>query len=275
MNEEFIQKKLKSKILTYNDLNDEQFESLREILTRCTFFATDSKNMWLLLKYLAQSKNTNWDMKSINGDIKYEETRFKFSEEPVLIPVSLNKIMEYLISRDLEVEGVFKRSPLHSKIKEALKEFGACLQKNEDLDEKIGKYSTLEIASVFKEVLGSYKHSIIPSEFVNYLCSIQRSKIPDMEKIRAIRILIFQLPKRNLDILQSVIFYIRIIHDIVSKYRTKTMKQISLDGFIAVITPRLIASTRITDLSDMVDLTDIVMFMAQHFGKIISILEIH
>lgn len=275
MNEEVIEKMLKSKKVTYNDLDDREFVSLIEKFISCNFLTTDSKNMWLLLKFLEESKKIDWKEDELKSDHRWEDTRFKFTGEVLMIPVSLNRIMEYLISRDLKVEGIFKRSPQYSKIQEAITDFNICIQRKEDLEERIGKYDTLEIASVFKEILGAYNHAIIPSGFVKYLCQIQRSKISEKEKIRALRILLFQLPRSNLDVLQSVIAYIRIIHGVFSQYSTKWMKQIGLDGFSAVITPRLIASTKITDIQDIIHLADIIIFMTQNFEQIISILEIH
>lgn len=275
MNEKIIEEVLSNKILTYNDINDDEYQIFKKSVVNKKNLAFDSINMFILLKYISKSEKIIMSLEFKNDEIVFEETRFRFTNESYEIPQGLNRIMEYLISRDLEVDGVFKKSPPHTQIVSAIAEFQKCLEEGINLNEHLDKFSTLEIASVFKEALGCYKHAIFPYDFVSFLCRIQRTELSNFERIRAIRFLFFQLPRKRLNTLQSIIMFLKIIHKIVSQYQSKRMKQISFDGFTSVITPRLISNSAIKDTKDLVDLSKIMIFIANNFEKIITICEIY
>ncbi|KRH94620.1 Rho GTPase-activating protein [Pseudoloma neurophilia] len=275
MNEDLLKKLLSEKIITYNDLNDQEFRIFQESLIRRKPFPTDSRDMYLLFKQLEKSYERDWSRKVVGAEFGLKETRFRFSNEPLFIPTFLNTIMEYLVSRDLEVEGIFKKSPNQERIIMAVARYRHCFENNEDIDQNMKEFSTLEIASVFKEVLGCLGNPILPSGLVPYLCLIQKADLTESERIRAIKVLIMQIPKDNLDVFQSTIAFIKIIHHIVSQYKSKNMQQISLKGFAAVITPRLIPTNKIKEIQDLVYLSDIMMFITENIEKIISIYEIY
>lgn len=275
MNENNIQKLLNDKILTYNDLDEEEFEIYKSKFHRKHKEYENSfamKNILTDILHFVSYKKINI---FVSKTTKMEDTRFRMSCKIFQIPSDLNQIMEYFLSRNLVVEGLFKKSAHYESVQNALRDFTHCIENEINLNEKMKHYDLLVLSSVFKESLNMNENTIIPIEYAKYLCNLKRANITESDKILALRYLILNLPLQNLNALQSVIVFLKIIHQIASISTSEKIKQISFAGFTSVVTPRLVLGKKTIDLDDLRDLSDIMIFVAENFEKIITICEIY
>ncbi|KAL6121721.1 hypothetical protein NUSPORA_01306 [Nucleospora cyclopteri] len=168
-------------------------------------------------------------------------TKFKFCEENIYIPKTLDLISETILSKKFDKNGLFRVNSTKQRLRTAsallydIVEQRVNVTKGKQLLDK--NFDLIDCCELYKELLRSFNTTIIPKSYIDLIVRISDiSNIDD--KIICCKAIYYSLPKNNRSILESNIFVCYKICEKMEKSKTH-LQQMDLDGISIVMMPNL------------------------------------
>lgn len=280
MQEKILGNFFKKELRTINGLGDNDFEIYRE-----NFFNYYND---LMRKYfgalerfkLRQGKVAKFffghETLKLLSKFEWVASRLNYGKDgELLVPRNFYILTETVLSLDCRVSGIFRVGNSLITVKECVKTLNTCVEKNFTYEEArtclVRDFNVIDLTTAFKEIIRGYSTTIIPDDLVDVMFKI--SKIRDKEdQIILCQMLFISIPKPNRHVLEATIYFLYVIHDIVTDKGINYRDNMNMEGISTIMMPNLILKPHNElDLEQVGVLVNFMKLFFENFGTIIQL----
>lgn len=270
---------LNNKISSINDFSPEEadsitqnyFEKKRDII--CSVLSYSDR------EYTLKNKKSCFCCGSISNvaqeDAKLCSTRFKYGSGVRNVPIEFVVLMESIMRKDTKEQGLF-RKPANTVLKkecEAL--FFSSIDSEsldvEDLIKRLDVFDGIVLSSIFKQLFSRSYVSIFPAKFINLIKKVMILEDGNPKFVLS-KFLIYNIPPINRSILESVLSFIILIHDIYSDKGIDYEGHLDIKGYGTIIMPNLFLGTeKNVTFRDLADLADYAVYLMLNIKELLDV----
>ncbi|WUR03522.1 Rho GTPase activating protein [Vairimorpha necatrix] len=237
----------KKDMTTINDLEDIEFITYKK-----DFLNTHKTTIFNSLSYIEISKLNQtilgrWMYPVVSfakDDIKFWiATTLKYGQRNVFVPLNFYTLTETILSLDIKVGGLFRVRNSMATVKECVNMLEEGIYNRvsfkEIRDNLAENFNVIDLTTAFKEVLRSYKQTVIPESFLPII--LKFSKLEDKnERLSLYHYLYLSLPKYNRHLLEATIYFLYLVHDIATNDGKDYTTNMDMEGISTVMMPNIL-----------------------------------
>jgi hypothetical protein len=246
--DEILKRKLNSpKIDTINDLEDKDYIEYKK-----EYFISNENVIRKYFGYLDLAKlNQTFlgkfifpiDKLAKDGSNFWVSSGLKYGKKNLFVPVDFYTLTETVLSLDVRVGGIFRVRNSLVTVKECVDMLEAEISNrsffSEIRDRLAENFNVIDLTTAFKEVVRNYKHTTIPENLLGIVLKL--SHIDDeVDRLVLYHYFYLSLPKFNRHLLEAIIFFLYLIHDIATDDGANYEDNMNMEGISTVMMPNLL-----------------------------------
>lgn len=197
------------------------------------------------------------------NDVDFSYCRIKLGKKNVLIPFEINCTMESILTKNLKVSGLFRRSTTISNLKECHQTIQFCKHNSMnrlDVINQLLRFDLITLTSVYKQLFDHFSMSLFPIIFKDLFMKINDLN-DENEKIILIKFIIYSMPKPNRNLLDSICCFFALIQNLIEDWEAEA-RNMDMHGFAVVMMPKIFIRSNINlDLNIIEKYIDVLEFI--------------
>lgn len=279
MNEDKISDYLRNYIESINDMKTPAFIEYKEKFERHNR-GVITKHIPLFSRVEIQIRNYfsghffNISGIFLKNNIVFSYSRIKLGRSKILVPIEINCTMESILTKDLHVSGLFRRSTTVSNLQECHSLIRKCLKKNMsklDIINNLLNFDLITLTSVYRQLFDHFSMPLIPKWYLKSFVKVSEIE-SETEKIILLKYIIYSIPKSNRNLLESLTQFFSLIQYLIEDTETETPINMDMHGFAVVMMPKIFIQKNYSfDLADLNKLIDVLEFIFEKKNILFSI----
>ncbi|KRH92377.1 putative Rho GTPase-activating protein domain, Rho GTPase activation protein [Pseudoloma neurophilia] len=264
MNEDRITGYLKKFVESINDIHTPAFDAYKECFIKNNIivikkYVSFTKRSTIFLRNILNTKFFNFNGTFFKKNVSFSYTRIRLGKFKNLIPFEINCIMESILTKELNISGLFRQSTTIQNLNDChlTVNQSKTLSKLECINNLL-KFDLITLTSVYKQLYDQYPMSLVPKWLVYEFIKV--SDISDInEKNIMLKYLIYNLPKANRNLLDSITAFFAMIQHLIENTDNSPVNM-DMHGFAVVMMPKIFLKNNnkleLTEINKLIDILE-------------------
>ncbi|AFM98289.1 RhoGAP domain-containing protein [Encephalitozoon hellem ATCC 50504] len=216
------------------------------------------------------------EMLKLSSKYEWVVTRLSYGKEgELMVPRNFYILTETVLSLDCKVGGIFRVRNSITTIKECVETINMCVRRNLSYGEArrilVRDYNVIDLTTAFKEILREYSSTIIPESLIDTMFKIAKVESRE-DQIILCQMLFISMPKTNRHVLEAMIYFLYVIHDIATDKGKNHKDNMNMEGISTIMMPNLVIKPH--NELDLEQVGVLVNFMKMFFGNFAAIIQL-
>ncbi|ELQ75776.1 putative Rho GTPase activation protein, Rho GTPase-activating protein domain protein [Trachipleistophora hominis] len=199
-----------------------------------------------------------------NKSTRFSYTRIRLGQRKVLIPIEFNCIMEAILTKNLNISGLFRKSA-------SISEFERCFSLINDqetrsmcrleIKNRLLPFDIITLTVVYKRLFDNYDMTIIPQSFLKVLLNVSKLE-SKYEQVIILKYVLYMMPKSNRNMMDSIAQFFALMRYLIIYYNKTPTPNMDMYGFAVVIMPKIFlkpaTAVSLDDINALIKLTEFI-----------------